>query len=107
AERRRERAIEHLHDHFIICGYGRVGQRVAEEVRGSNVPFVVLDFHEDAVAAAHDDRVLLVEGDATYDENLSKAGLERAQGLVAAPHDDPDKPYAGLSARSPPPALPL
>src|SRR4029079_4857820 len=59
AERRKERTIQQLHDHFIICGYGRVGQRVAEEFRASNVPFVVLDLHEDAVAAAHDDRVLL------------------------------------------------
>jgi voltage-gated potassium channel len=62
AERRRERAIEHLHDHFIICGYGRVGQRVAEEFRASNVPFVVLDFHEDAVAAAQEDRALIGVG---------------------------------------------
>src|SRR4029077_5037246 len=50
AERRRERKIERLHDHFIICGYGRVGRRVAEEFRAAGVPYVVLDFNEDAVA---------------------------------------------------------
>src|SRR4029077_20279596 len=84
AERRRERTIEQLHDHFIICGYGRVGRRVAEEFRAADVPYVVLDIHEHAVAAGRGDRVLLVEGDATHDENLRKAGIERAQGLVAA-----------------------
>ena len=45
AERRRERTIQQLHDHFIICGYGRVGQRVGEEFRAADVPYVVVDFH--------------------------------------------------------------
>ena len=100
AERRRERTIEQLHDHFIICGYGRVGRRVAEEFRAAAVPYVVLDFHEDAVAAAQEDGVLLLEGDATRDENLRRAGLERARGLVAASDSDADNLYVVLSARS-------
>jgi voltage-gated potassium channel len=100
AERRRERTIEHLHDHFIICGYGRVGRRVAEEFRAAAVQYVVLDFHEDAVAAAKDDGVLLIEGDATNDENLRRGGLERARGLVAASDSDADNLYVVLSARS-------
>jgi voltage-gated potassium channel len=105
AERRKERTIEHLNHHFIICGYGRVGQRVAEEFRAADVPFVVLDFHEDAVEAARADGTLLVEGDATKDENLLKAGLDRAQGLVAASDDDADNLYIVLSARSARPEL--
>jgi voltage-gated potassium channel len=105
SERRRERKIDQLHDHFIICGYGRVGRRVADEFRASNVPFLVLDFHEDAVAAAREDGALLVEGDATKDENLGKAGLERAKGLVAASDRDADNLYVVLSARSARPEL--
>jgi len=105
AERRRERTIEKLHDHFIICGYGRVGRRVADEFRAAGVPFLVLDFHEDAVAAAREDGALLVEGDATRDENLHKAGLERARGLVAASDRDADNLYVVLSARSARPEL--
>jgi voltage-gated potassium channel len=105
AERRRERTIDKLHDHFIICGYGRVGRRVAEEFRAAGVPFLVLDFHEDAVAAAREDEVLLVEGDATRDENLRKAGLERAKGLVAASDRDADNLYVVLSARAARPEL--
>ncbi|HKU57214.1 MAG TPA: potassium channel protein [Gaiellaceae bacterium] len=105
AERRRERTIEHLHDHFVICGYGRVGRRVAEEFRAADVQYVVLDFHEDAIAAAKEDGVLMVEGDATSDENLRRAGLERARGLVAASDSDADNLYVVLSARSANPDL--
>ena len=100
AERRRERTIEQLRDHFIICGYGRVGRRVADEFRATGVPFVVLDFHEDAVGAAKEDEVLLIEGDATRDENLRRAALHRARGLVAASDSDADNLYVVLSARS-------
>ena len=105
AERRRERTIEQLRDHFIICGYGRVGRRVAEEFRAADVPYVVLDFHEDAIASAQEDGVLLVEGDATRDENLRKAGLERARGLAAVSDSDADNLFVVLSARSARPDL--
>src|SRR5438477_343043 len=70
AERRRERSIERMRDHFIICGYGRVGRRVAEEFRAANVPYVVLDFNEDAVAVAKARDEVLIEGNATEDEDL-------------------------------------
>jgi voltage-gated potassium channel len=105
AERRRERTIERLHDHVIICGYGRVGRRVADECRAAGASFLVLDFHEDAVAAAKEDGALLVEGDATHDENLRRAGLERARGLVAASDSDADNLYVVLSARTARPEL--
>ena len=105
AERRRERTIQRLHNHFIICGYGRVGRRVAEEFRAAGVPYVVLDNSEDAVAAATDHGDLLIEGDATEDEDLAKAGLERAKGLVATSDSDADNLYITLSARSQRPEL--
>src|SRR6266571_5976077 len=104
-ERRRERTIEQLRDHFIICGYGRVGRRVAEEFRAAGVPYLVLDLHEDAVKSAQEDGALLLEGDATKDENLRRAGLERARGLVAASDSDADNLYVVLSARSSRPDL--
>jgi voltage-gated potassium channel len=105
AERRRERTIEQLRDHFIICGYGRVGRRVAEEFRAAGVPFVVLDVSEAAVEAARQAGVLLIEGDATKDETLRRAGLERARGLVAASDSDTDNLSVVLSARSERPSL--
>jgi voltage-gated potassium channel len=100
AERRRERTIQHLRDHFIICGYGRVGRRVAEEFRVSGEPYVVLDYHEDAVSAAKEHGDLLIEGNATDDDDLRRAGIERAKGLVAAADSDSDNLYIALSARS-------
>ena len=105
AERRRERTIERLHDHFIICGYGRVGRRVAEEFRHAGVAYVVLDRSEDAVAAAQEHGDLLVHGDATDDADLARAGLERARGLVVASDSDVDNLYVTLSARAACPGL--
>jgi voltage-gated potassium channel len=105
AERRRERKIDSLRDHFIICGYGRVGRRVAEEFRAAGVSYVVLDYREDALASAraHDD--LLIEGNGTDDEDLDRAGLPRARGLVVASDDDADNLYITLSARNARPDL--
>ena len=100
AERRRERTLERMHDHFIICGYGRVGRRVAEEFRDSDVSYVVLDFREDALAAAKSHGDLLIEGNGTEDEDLERAGLDRARGLVVASDDDADNLYITLSARN-------
>jgi voltage-gated potassium channel len=105
AERRKERTIERLRDHFIICGYGRVGRRVAEEFRAAGVPFVVLDFSAEAIAAAADHGDLLVEGNATEDADLARAGLDRAKGLVASSDSDADNLYVTLSARSARPEL--
>jgi voltage-gated potassium channel len=105
AERRRRRAIEAMHDHYIICGFGRVGRSVAEEFRHEGAAFVVLDFSEDAKAAAQEEGVLFIEGNGTDDEDLASAGIERARGLVAASDDDADNLYITLSARAANPKL--
>lgn len=105
AERRRRRAIEALRDHYIICGFGRVGRRVAEEFQHEGAPFVVLDFSPEAKDAAEDESVLFIEGNGTDDDDLRSAGLERARGLVAASDDDADNLYITLSARAANPDL--
>jgi voltage-gated potassium channel len=105
AKRRRQRAIERLENHFIICGYGRVGRRVAEEFAANDVPFVVLDFSEDAIESATEAGVLFVEGNGVEDEDLAQAGLERARGLVASSDSDADNLYITLSARAARPDL--
>jgi voltage-gated potassium channel len=105
AEKRRRRTIESLRDHYIICGYGRVGRRVAEEFAASGVPFVVLDFSEQAIVAAREEDVLFVEGTGTEDADLDRAGLQYARGLVAASDDDADNMYITLSAKSQRPEL--
>ena len=105
AERRRRRTIERVSGHYIICGYGRVGRRVAAEFRDEGVPFVVLDFSDDAITAARDANVLFVDGSGTEDEDLREAGLERATGLVASSDSDSDNLYITLSARAARPDL--
>jgi voltage-gated potassium channel len=105
AEKRRRRAIEKLNDHYIICGYGRVGQRIAEEFRHAGAEYVVVDFHERALEAAREHGDYYIEGNATEDDDLRAAGLERASGLVAASDSDADNLYITLSARAARPDL--
>jgi voltage-gated potassium channel len=96
AERRRKRAIEKLTDHYVICGYGRVGRRVGEEFREAGVPYVVLDFNEDALERAREDGALCIKGNGTNDEDLAETGVARAKGLVASADSDVDNLYITL-----------
>jgi voltage-gated potassium channel len=105
AARRRRRVIARLQDHYIICGFGRVGRRVAEEFREAGVDYVVLDFSAEAIEAAQERGELLVKGRGTDDADLQAAGLARARGLVASVDSDADNLYITLSARSQRPDL--
>ena len=105
AERRRRRTIERLSDHYIICGYGRVGRRIAAEFLEEGVRFVVLDFSPEAIQAAREQNVLYIEGSGIEDEDLEAAGLSRATGLVASSDSDADNLYITLSARNARPEL--
>ena len=105
AERRRKRRIDQLRDHYIICGYGRVGRRVAKEFRDAGVQYVVLDFNQDAIEYAKERSDLFVEGNGTNDEDLEETGLARAKGLVASSDSDVDNLYITLSARTARPDL--
>jgi voltage-gated potassium channel len=105
ADRRRNRKIDQLRDHYIICGYGRVGRRVAEEFRAAGTRYVVLDCSEEAIESARERGDLMIEGNATHDEELQKAGIDRARGIVIASDDDADNLYITLSARNARPNL--
>ena len=105
AERRRRQTIDRLHDHYIICGYGRVGQRIAEDFRSAGVSYVVLDHSDDAIEAAKERGDILVAGDATGDDDLTRAGIANARGLVAASDSDVANLYIVLSARAARPDL--
>jgi voltage-gated potassium channel len=104
-ERRMRRRVEGLRDHFIICGYGRVGRRVAAEFRAAGVEYVVVDLGPEAIAAARDRGDPLVAGSATEDENLHAAGIVHARGLVASSDSDTNNLYIALSARAARPDL--
>jgi voltage-gated potassium channel len=100
SERRRLNMIDKLSDHYIICGYGRVGQAVAHEFRTAGVPYIVLDFHPDALAVARDRGELWIDGSGTNDDDLHAAGIERARGLVASGDSDADNLFITISART-------
>ena len=105
AEKRRRRAIERLRDHYIICGYGRVGQQIGSELRAAGANYVVVDFHKEALAVARERNDYFIEGDGTDEEDLEAAGLPRARGLVASSDSDADNVYITLSARAVRPEL--
>jgi voltage-gated potassium channel len=100
AERRRRMAIERLRDHYIICGYGRVGRRVGAELRAAGRPYVVLDFNPDVLEEARERQDYVIEGNGTRDDDLIAAGVEHAHGLVAASDSDVDNLYITISARA-------
>jgi len=99
-EKKRGKMIDELRDHIIVCGYGRVGRRAAEELRASGIPYVVLDFSPDAVEAAEEIGDLFIEGSGAEDEDLDRAGIDRARGILVASDDDGDNMYITLSAKS-------
>jgi voltage-gated potassium channel len=102
--RRMERRIAALRGHTIVAGCGNTGRFVLHELAAGGYPFVVVDRNEDALQKlneeAHDGNLLYVVGDATDDQSLIQAGIERASGLVSALADDPDNVFVTISARS-------
>jgi voltage-gated potassium channel len=98
--RRRQRMIESLHDHFIICGFGRVGRGAAQELLRSGVPIVVVDNDEDRIEMVIKAGMLGVLADSTRDETLRGVRIDRARGLVAALASDADNLFLTLSAKT-------
>ena len=97
--RRMEKTITKLKGHFILCGYGRVGQEIARIFTEEGVSFVVIDKNQESIASIEKNGGLYVFGDATSDEILKEAGIEQARGLVVALGSDADSVYITLSAR--------
>ena len=97
--RRHERMLETIKDHFIICGYGRIGSIVARQFRRQNVPYVVVERDPERLHAALEDGALGVEADASQEDVLTRVGIQRARGLIAAVGTDAENVYAVLSAR--------
>ncbi len=95
-------AIDKLKNHVIICGFGRNGQQAARTLQVHNVPFIVIEKNLktlDDYAAEHPE-VLFMSGDGTDDDNLRKAGIERAKALITALPADADNVFIVLSARA-------
>jgi voltage-gated potassium channel len=103
--RRLERQISKLEGHYIICGAGRVGRSAAREFHARPVPFVIIEREESKVKWAFEEDMLVLVGDATREETLRTARIEKAKGLIAAVATDADNLYIVLTARGLHPTL--
>jgi voltage-gated potassium channel len=99
-KRRKKHMINKLHDHFIVCGFGRVGRKASFEFQRANAPFLVIDRNEQRVAKAENAGMLSVVADATQDDSLRAAGVLNAKGLIAALPSDAENLFIILSAKS-------
>jgi voltage-gated potassium channel len=97
--RKMEREIERLSDHYIICGAGRVGRSVARELARRPVPFIIIEQSEPKADRYGGEKWLFLVGDATQEQTLHNAQIERARGLVAATTTDATNLYIVLTAR--------
>jgi voltage-gated potassium channel len=97
--RRYGRMLDTIKDHFIICGYGRIGRIVALQFQRQQVPYVVIERDPDRLQTAIDEGALGVEADASREDVLKRVGIDRARGLIAAVGTDAENVYAVLTAR--------
>lgn len=99
SRRRYMKTIERIRDHFIICGFGRMGSFVCSQLSERHIPFVVVENRPEIQDAAGQAGYLLVPGDATREETLVSARINEARGLVALLDSDAQNVYVVLSAR--------
>ena len=96
--RRLMKEIARLKNHFIVCGYGRMGRIICQELRKKGVPFVVIE-NNPTVFVSIEEEDLGLQGDATQDQVLIDAGIKKARGLVSVVSSDADNVYIILTAR--------
>jgi voltage-gated potassium channel len=94
-----ESRIGKLRDHYIICGYGRIGHLICREFQSRPTPFVIVEQNPNHIERLEREGYLYVEGDATDDETLQAAGIEHAKGLITVVTSDTDNVYITLTAR--------
>lgn len=97
--RRMRKRVRHMQDHIIICGFGRIGQTLCEELTEAGIPFVIVDKSAEAVADAVARKFVTLQGDSTDEAMLNEAGLGRARGLVSCVDSDSENVMITLTAR--------
>lgn len=103
--RRMEKRIAALREHYLVCGFGRIGRVICRELASKPMPFVVVDHDAEAIRRAEDDGYLVLQGDATDETTLLSAGVQRARGLFAALPTDAANVFVTLTAKELNPAL--
>lgn len=94
-----EKSIDELRDHYIVCGYGRIGSLICREFAAKPVPFVVVETNPSVLEKLEGDSMLFLRGNATEDETLLKAGIKRARGIISVVTSDTENVYITLTAR--------
>ncbi len=98
-QRRQTKKMSKMHDHYIVCGSGRVGSHLIRDLSGANESFVVIENDPQRAAEFSQRGITVLVADATLEESLREAGVERARGLAACLPNDADNVYVVLTAR--------
>ncbi|HEY0393386.1 MAG TPA: NAD-binding protein [Candidatus Elarobacter sp.] len=98
-QRRMRRRVAAMRDHYILCGYGRVGREIARDFTTEKIPFVVIDINPDSLDRAAAEGLAVMHGNAADVATLQAAGIAEARGLITAVDHDADNIYVTLSAR--------
>jgi voltage-gated potassium channel len=96
---RRQRVINNLSEHYLICGFGRVGRQVARDLRAAGATYVVIDSNAESLHLAEERGIPFIEGEASDEAVLGQAGIEHARALIACVDSDADNVFITLSAR--------
>ncbi|MGY6528584.1 MAG: potassium channel family protein [Cyanobacterium sp.] len=98
--KQKKNVIDKLENHYILCGFGRMGFHVARELHAENTPFILIEMGEDELEIAQGLGYLHIQGDATLDESLLEARVETAAGIIASLSSDADNLYTVISAKA-------
>jgi voltage-gated potassium channel len=98
-KRAMKKQLKKMEDHYIICGYGRIGHRIAEDLRDADLPLVIVENRDSSIERIKRDRLTFVEGDAQDEESLLEAGLMEAKALICTLSSDQDNVFTTLLAR--------
>jgi voltage-gated potassium channel len=97
--------IRSIKNHYIVCGYGRIGRIICRELKANNIPIVVIDSIGNAMEGLEEEGIPHIVGDATSEDILTEAHIDRAKGLVSVVASDADNVFITMSARGLNPGL--
>ncbi|MEJ5226539.1 potassium channel protein [Thermodesulfovibrio sp.] len=96
-KRKMRKKIDSISEHYVICGYGRMGSIIVRELQANSIPIVIIE--KNKANLPENEEIIYIEGDATHDEVLKAAGIEKAKGLITVLPSDAENLYVVLSAR--------
>lgn len=99
-KRNMSKKLEKMKDHYVVCGYGRIGQVICKLLHEHGKKFVIIENKDEEIEQINELGYLALKGDASDDEILIQAGVARAKGLIGVVSSDADNVYITLSARS-------